>query len=150
MNRIAKLKRYLNSAWYWDMNANRLLADIKRLRSQAEKVTAAYSHAPTFGGYEDRRQSIMDEMIEKERKFEDARRKSYAYVQEIRLFIGLLEDYKERSVCEHRYLSYYGWLDIAMALNYSISNVKKIHDNALENLLRINDRMQEASGKSLF
>ena len=142
--------RFLNSAWYWDKKANRLSNDIKRLRSQAEKTTTSYSLTPPSSSFENRRQAVMDAMIEKQREYEAARRECEKRLQEIRFFIGLLDSYVERTVCEYRYLSYYGWLEIGIALNYSLSALDKINDSALRNLVKINDEIIAKSGKGFF
>ena len=142
--------RFLNSAWYWDKKANRLSNDIKRLRSQAEKTTTSYSLTPPSSSFENRRQAVMDAMIEKQREYEAARRECEKRLQEIRFFIGLLDSYVERTVCEYRYLSYYGWLDIGIELNYSLSALDKINNRALENLLKINNELIAKSGKGFF
>lgn len=142
--------RFLNSAWYWDKKANRLSNDIKRLRSQAEKTTTSYSLTPPSSSFENRRQAVMDAMIEKQREYETARRECEKRLQEIRFFIGLLDSYVERTVCEYRYLSYYGWLEIGIELNYSLSALDKINDRALKNLLKINNEIIEKSGKGFF
>ena len=142
--------RFLNSAWYWDKKANRLSNDIKRLRSQAEKTTTSYSLTPPSSSFENRRQAVMDAMIEKQREYEAARRECEKRLQEIRFFIGLLDSYVERTVCEYRYLSYYGWLEIGIELNYSLSALDKINDKALRNLLEINKELIAKSGKGFF
>ena len=142
--------RFLNSAWYWDKKANRLSNDIKRLRSQAEKTTTSYSLTPPSSSFENRRQAVMDAMIEKQREYEAARRECEKRLQEIRFFIGLLDSYVERTVCEYRYLSYYGWLEIGIELNYSLSALDKINDKALYNLLKINNEIIAKSGKGFF
>ena len=147
---LAPVVRFLNSAWYWDKKANRIVNDIKRLRSQAEKTTTSYSLTPVSPSFENKRQAVMDAMIEKQREYEAARRECENRLQEIRFFIGLLEDYVERTVCEYRYLSYYEWLDIGIELNYSLSALDKINDRALYNLLKINDELIEKSGRGFF
>lgn len=147
---IKQLKHYLNSAWYWEKRANRLSDKIQVLRSQAEKITTSYSDAPTFGGFEDHRQAIIAEMVDLQNECESARKECTRKFQEIQFFISLLSDYRERIVCEYRYLNYYGWLDIAMALDYSVQNVTKIHGKALQNLLEEHKKMVTNGGKGLF
>jgi hypothetical protein len=142
--------RFLNSAWYWEKKANRITEDIARLRSRAEKVTTSFSPVPPSSSYEDSRQNTYDAMIDKQREYEAARRECEKRLQEIRFFIGLLDDYVERTVCEYRYLSYYEWLDVGIALNYSLSALQKINDSALENLLKINEELIRKNGKGFF
>lgn len=143
--------RFLNSAWYWEKRANRLADDIKRRRSQAEKMTTSYSLTPpSSSSFENRRQAVMDAMIEKQREYDAARRECEKHLQEIQFLISLLDSYIERTVCEYRYLSFYGWLEIGIALNYSLSALDKINDRALKNLLKINNEIIEKSGKGFF
>lgn len=148
--KLQPVLRFLNSAWYWDKKANRLSNDIKRLRSQAEKTTTSYSLTPPSSSFENRRQAVYDAMIEKQREHEAARLECEKRLQEIRFFIGLLDSYVERTVCEYRYLSYYGWLEIGIELNYSLSALDKINDKALYNLLKINEELKAKSGKGFF
>ena len=147
---LAPVVRFLNSAYYWDKKANRITNDIKRLRSQAEKTTTSYSLTPASPSFENRRQAVIDSMVEKQREYEAARRECEKRLQEIRFFIGLLDSYVERTVCEYRYLSYYGWLEIGIELNYSLSALDKINDKALKNLLKINNEILAKSGKGFF
>lgn len=142
--------RFLSSAWYWDKKASRIINDIERLRSQAEKVTTSYSLTPPSQSFENRRQAVMDAMIEKQKEYEAARRECEKHLQDIRFMVSLLESYVERTVCEYRYLSYYGWLEIGIALNYSLSALDKINDSALRNLVKINDEIMAKSGKGFF
>ena len=65
-------------------------------------------------------------------------------------FAAMTDDYVERTVCEYRYLSYYEWLDVGIALNYSWSALQKINDSALENLLKINEELIRKNGKGFF
>ena len=148
--KLQPVLRFLNSAWYWDKKANRLSNDIKRLRSQAEKTTTSYSLTPPSSSFENRRQAVYDAMIEKQRVHDAARLDCEKRLQEIRFFIGLLDSYVERTVCEYRYLSYYGWLEIGIELNYSLSALDKINDKALYNLLKINEELKAKSGKGFF
>lgn len=142
--------RFLGSAWYWDKKSNRIINDIERLRSQAEKVTTSYSLTPPSPGFENRRQAVMDSMVEKQKEYEAARRECEKHLQEIRFLVSLLDNFVERTVCEYRYLSYYGWLEIGIALNYSLSALDKINDSALRNLVKINDEIIAKSGKGFF
>ena len=142
--------RFLGSAWYWDKKANRIINDIERLRSQAEKVTTSYSLTPPTPGFENRRQAVMDAMVEKQKEYETARRECEKHLQEIRFLVSLLDNFVERTVCEYRYLSYYGWLEIGIALNYSLSALDKINDSALRNLVKINEEIIAKSGKGFF
>lgn len=148
--RLAPVARFLGSAWYWDNRASRIVNDIKRLRSRAEKMTASYSQAPVNAGFEDSRQSAMDRMVDKQREYEAARQECEKRLQEIQLCISLLDSFVERTVCEYRYLSYWGWQEIGIALNYSSSALEKINDAALENVLKINEELIAKSGKGFF
>jgi hypothetical protein len=89
-------------------------------------------------------------MVEKQKEYEAARRECEKHLQEIRFLVSLLDNFVERTVCEYRYLSYYGWLEIGIALNYSLSALDKINDSALRNLVKINEEIIAKSGKGFF
>lgn len=149
-----RLKKYLKSAWYWERKKDYYSDKILRLRSKAEKITTTYSDAPTFGGFEDHRQAVIAEMVDTERKYENAVRECNVKLAELRFFIDRLEEYKdgyqECLVLEMRYLCYENWQDIALKLNYSEPMIYKIHGRALLHLLEIHKKIVEFGGKELF
>lgn len=149
-----KLKNYLNGAWYWKHKKDYYAEKVLRLRSKAEKVTTTYSDAPTFGGFEDHRQAVMDEMMEKEKKYKKALEMCNKKLDEIRMLINGLEGYKywyqDRIVLEMRYLHFENWQDIALKLNYEERQIYRIHGRALLHLLDVHKKIVETSGKALF
>ena len=150
---IKKVKKYLNSAWYWKKKQKVLEDNIEVLRSRAEKMTATYSDAPVFGGYEDHRQSVIEKMVEKERKYEEAVKNCDDKIEEIQNFVDGLDgkdSYQERIVLEYHYIYFMGWLDIACKLHYHLRTVFKIHNRALHNLLEVHKKIINNGGKPLF
>ena len=147
---IPKLKYYLKSAWYWQKKKDKLSEEILKLRSRAEKVTTTFSDAPSFGGYEDHRQSVIAEMVDKQNLYKSAKGEYDDKLKEIQLFIDQLDDYQERIVLDYRYIWFENWQDIAYKLNYTERQVYKIHGRALLHLLEIHRKMINVGGKELF
>jgi hypothetical protein len=67
-----RLKHYLRSAWYWQKKKELLSDKIEVLRSRAEKITTSYQDVPSFGGYADHRQAVIDEMVDTQAKYKKA------------------------------------------------------------------------------
>ena len=145
-----KLKYYLRGARYWRQKADYLSEKIMYLRSRAEKSTTTYSDVPMSGGFSDHRQAVMDEMMDKEKKYTEMVKKCNERIQEIQYLIDCLKKYEERAVCELYYIYGENWQDVALKLNYSQSAVFKIHGEALVHLLEIHKQIVDKSGKALF
>ena len=151
-NKVTKeLKHYLKGARHWRKEANFLSDEIMRLRSECEKMTATYSDTPpALDGYTDHRQKKYDEMIDKEREYDEKVKKCNERIQEIQLFIDNLYKYEERQACELFYIYMYDWQTVALKMNYSKRRIEQFHGDALLNLLQIHKKMIENGGKPLF
>ena len=149
-----KLKHYLRSAWYWAKKKDLLSAKIMVLRSRAEKMTTTFSDVPASGGFADHRQAVIDEIIDTERKYAEARLECEQKLQEIQFFINCLDgyeqDYQERLVLEYRYIHFTNWQDIAYKLNYHERAIYKVHGRALLHLLEVHKKIIEQGHKKLF
>ena len=149
-----RLKHYLRSAWYWQKKKELLSDKIEILRSRAEKITTSYQYVPSFGGYADHRQAVIDEMVDTQEKYKKAVAECDRRKDEIQFFIdgldGYPQDYQERIILEYRYIYCENWQDIAMRLNYSEPMLYKLHGTALLHLLEVHKRIVENNGKKLF
>ena len=145
-----RLIHYLKGAWYWRMKMDKLSDEIKKLRSQAEKSTTSYQDAPVFGGFQDHRQDVIADMVDKQEQYRNALEECRKRLSEIQMLIDNLESYQERIVLEFRYIYFDEWMDIAIRLNYSIQNITKIHGRAVANLLEIHNKIVANGGKKLF
>ena len=144
------LKYYLRGAKHWRNEANFLSDEIIRLRSRCEKMTTTYSDTPSFGGFEDHRQQVIAEMVDKQREYQDKIKKCNDRIQEIQLFIDNLYKYEEREVCELLYVYMYDWQTVALKMNYSKRRIEQFHGDALLNLLKIHKQIIDNGGKPLF
>lgn len=149
-----RLKHYLRGAWYWKNKKDLLLDKIEVLRSRAEKITTSYQDVPTFGGFADHRQALIDEMVDMQAKYAEAVKTCEEKEKEIQFFIesldGYPQDYQERIILEYRYIYSENWQDIALRLNYSERMIYKLHGRALLHLLEIHRKIVENGGKALF
>ena len=148
-----KLKHYLKSGWYWTKKKEKLSDEILKLRSQAEKSTTSYQDAPVFGGFQDHRQEIIAEMVDKQEKYKIAKETCEKKLAEIQFLIDNLDgyehDYQERIILEYRYIYFENWQDIAYRLNYERRQIFRLHGIALMHLLEVHQKMIE-NGKGLF
>lgn len=149
-----RLKHYLRGVWYWKNKKDLLCEKIEKLRSRAEKITTSYQDVPTFGGFSDYRQAVIDEMVDTEKKYTKAKKECEKKEKEIQFFIesldGYPQDYQERIVLEYRYVYFQNWQDIALRLNYSEPMIYKIHGRALLHLLEVHNKIIANGGKRLF
>lgn len=145
-----KLKHYLNSAKYWSEKKDYLSTRIERLRSRAEKITTSYSDVPTFGDYDDYRQTVITDMIDTESEYKEAVAECKKKMQEIQFLISCLENYNERSALERHYIYLENWQDVALQLHYTERQIHNIHGDALLHLLEIHKKIIENGGKPLF
>lgn len=144
------LKHYLRGAKHWRKEANFLSDEIMKLRSSCEKMTTTYSDVPTFGGFDDHRQELIAEMVDKEKEYREKMKKCNERLQEIQLFIDNLYKYEEREICELLYIYMYDWQTVALKMNYSKRRIEQFHGDALLNLLEIHKKIIENGGKPLF
>lgn len=149
-----RLKHYLRSVWYWKNKKDLLSEKIEVLRSRAEKITTSYQDVPTFGGFADHRQAVIDEMVDTQAKYTKAVQECDEKIKEIQFFIGSLDgypqDYQERIILEYRYVYFENWQDIALRLNYSERMIYKLHGRALLHLLEVHKKMIANGGRELF
>jgi len=144
------LKHFLRSAKYWQEKKDYLSDKILVLRSQAEKTTTSFSDAPTFGSYEDHRQTIIAEMVDKQQKYKEIMNLCNDRIQEVQFFIDSLDNYEQRIACELHYIHFEEWEEVAKRLHYSLRQIHNIHSAALINLLKIHKKIIENGGQPLF
>ena len=151
MKITAQVQRYLNGAWYYKNKADKLDDDIRKLRSQAEKMTASYTEAPVFAsGIEDQRQTKISEMVDKQREYKMTMQMCRNKLQEIQYVINMLDSFQERIVLEFRYMHFMNWQDIAFRLYYTERQIHNIHGSALMHLLECDRKIMERNGKKSF
>lgn len=145
------LKHYLRGAKHWRTKANYVSDQIIKLRSECEKMTSTLSNIPpTLDGYTDHRQQKYDEMIDKEREYEECVRKCNERVEEIQRFIDKLYKYEEREACELHYIYFEDWQTAALKMDFSVRRVLDFHGDALLHLLEIHKEIVENGGEPLF
>lgn len=146
----ANVQKYLKGAWFYQNKANLLDEKIRVLQSKAMKVTTTYSDVPTFAGFTDHRQDVMDEIVDLQREYKKKMQQCRNKLKEIEFVINMLDDFQERMVLQLRYLYFENWQDIALRLNYEERQVYRIHGRALMNLLEVDKKVFESSGRRLF
>ena len=150
MKVTAQVQHYLRSAWYYQKQADFINEKIMVLRSKAQKMTTSFQDVPTFGGFEDHRQKIIEDMVDLEREYKKTHQQCRNKVQEISFFINQLDSFQERIVLQMRYLYFENWQDIALRLNYEERQIYRIHGRGLVHLIDIHNSIIKNGGKPLF
>ena len=134
MNKEQKVE-YLQSHQKIDAEVDRLLDEASSLWSKCTKCTPVMSDMPKAGGVSDRTDiyikyiEVMDELREAiNKKIDD-------YVDkkaEIEATIDTLHDLRHRTVLKYLYINRKTIEDTADLMYYSVSQVKRYHQTALE------------------
>ena len=127
-------KEYLRQAPRLDMIIDLKLAQVERLKSLRERVTASFSETPKGGGCGDRVAEVTAKIYS---MLEDINRDIDAYVDlkaDIRKLVSKVQDERYRMVLEYRYLCSYNWEEIAKAMSYDERHVTKLHGWALNHI----------------
>lgn len=136
-----EVKRRLQSYRYclWRINRNKEL--IAQLRAVAEKVSPVYSLAPG-GGSGDSMTNAAAKIVDLEREIAADSARLADELALVEFLIGSLDDLRQRQVIELRYKHEYTWWRIQQKLSYSRAQVFRIHNQALENLFPLVQKMR--------
>ena len=129
-----EVRRMLGSVKYANNNIERIGKLIEVIRSRAEKVTTSYSDAPGGSHNPDSRADVIAELVDTERQQEEAIRQWCQAIKEVQVVISWLDDYKQRSILEHKYINCEDWITISFSLNYSLPYLYELHGKALMKL----------------
>ena len=130
----ADVKRMLRSVQYANDNIERIGKLLEVIRSRAEKMTTSYSDAPGGGHNPDSRADVIAKLVDTERQQEEAIRQWCQAIKEVQVAISWLDDYKQRSILEHKYINCEDWITISFSLNYSLPYLYELHGKALMKL----------------
>ena len=133
---VAAVKHRLGAVWYCQRQINRNTERLQRLRSRAEKMTTSFSDVPGgSSGPQDRMAEVVAIMADMEQSIIEDSKRMWQTIKETEVIIDMLDDYQERLVLSYRYIDCRPWLDIALAMNYDVRHIYRIHGRALLNLV---------------
>lgn len=132
--KIINIKQYLKQYRSGLQELQEITERIVRVRSQAERVTAALTGQPdaphgTMTG--DNLQRCIDMLDELERRYVDRLRKTIRMLTSIEDGIDALPDERYRKVLRMRYIDGLGWEEIAERVGYTKRQITNIHGAAL-------------------
>ena len=125
-------KEFLSQAYRIDQRINAKLEQVAHLRALARRITVSYGQEAVdrtrnVGSMED----TIHKIIMAEKDVDAKIDLLLAKKAEIEGVIRLVADPNARLLLELRYLSFRSWREIAAAMNYSPSNVYRLHNQAL-------------------
>lgn len=128
-------KEYLQQAYRIDLRIDNKVEQVFRLRALLTKATRSMSAVPSSSPENGRK---MEEIIAKIADLEaEINADIDALVrlkEEITASIKAIGNPEQETLLEMRYLTNCTWEEIAVAIHYSIRNVYRLHDAALEKI----------------
>ena len=131
-----ELKQKLRSAYGLQKQLEAEFVTLQNLKDVANKVTPAYSLAPGGGGTGQRIENATAKIVDLENSIRQDFENLVAALTEIRKLINGVDDTLLRSVLHMRYLNYQKWEQIAADLGYSWKQIHRIHNRALNVILK--------------
>ena len=128
-------KEYLGQAYRIDQRINSKIEQIAALRDLATKATSALGSEPVSGTRNPQRlQDVIDKIVDMERELNDDIDALVDLKREIMRVIKGVENKEYQTLLEMRYLSFMTWERIAVELGYSIQQIYRIRNRALEKI----------------
>lgn len=128
-------QEYLQQAYLLELIIDETQEKIEYWKEKSESVASISfeRHYSTNRSTEAPFQKALKQMYEYEERLNEELTLLFALKNQIDAAISKVDDRLERLVLTYRYIKGYTWKEIADILNYSNSNVRKIHDDALAN-----------------
>ena len=139
---VSEVKAILSKAIWAQRRLDRDIERLQVLRSQVERITPVVSDMPKGGGELDRRGTMLAELIDMSREYEQDWINQQRIILDILHMIDLLEDDFQRGILEEHYINGLDWQRIADKLGYAYSTVTNAHGIALQRLAEHLDTYQ--------
>lgn len=131
-----ELKQKLKGAMYAQRTLEGELYKLQELRSLAQKITPVYSQAPGGSGSGKALENSVAKIVEQERVVASCCDELCEQLDEVRALVALLPVGPMRLVMQRRYLNYRKWEQIMIELDYSWRGMHKLHNKALEMIMK--------------
>ena len=133
---VSRIKRKLQSYRYCQLRIDSNTDQIQALRSRMQKITVTYHDAPGGGQGSDALELIGKvQQLEEYVKADTERMKNE--LLEVQFLINSLEDFRERSVLQLRYVDGLDWYQISEKLYMNRRWITRLHGRALKKLLKL-------------
>lgn len=132
-----KLKHKLKSSLAIRKQIDAHYEQLQQLRATATKITPSYNLAPSGGGECGKVENAVLQIYDLEQQINSDIVRMTSAVQETYKFINLLDDEVLRLVIQMRYINHKSWERIAAELGYSCRQIHRLHNKALNVILKI-------------
>lgn len=133
-----RVSRKLKDYFYLQLRIRKKEDRIRELRQLADSVGAISYGAhhnpnrPKSAGYEDKVETIVMMEMDLRKDIEELRSRT----KEVEAIIGMVEDERDRTLLELRYINSMYFKEIAAAMNYSVERIYQLHREILNKLER--------------
>lgn len=131
-----ELKYKLRSAWVLQQQIDAYKIELQNLRDNANRITLAYSLAPGGGGSGQRIENAMVKIVDIENNIKQDIEIQLLAIDEIHSLMALVDDSLLKLLLHKRYVLYEKWEKIAVDLNYSWKQVHRLHNKALNIIVK--------------
>lgn len=130
------VKEFLERARHLDDGINSQIAELTHLRELSMKISSSRleEHIDHSVPQEAPFAKWVERIVDKEREINAAIDKLVAVKLEISDYIGTVESVEWQGLLRNRYVLCKQWSDVAEAMGYSVSTVKRLHKKILKNL----------------
>ena len=134
-------KELLNQAYHLDLRIESKLQQVESLRSLATKATTTYTAEPVSGTRDvHKREDIICKIVDLEAEINADIDQLIELKRKLREMIEAVPNVSYRTILELRYLNFRTWEEIAVAMGYTLRNLRYMRDKAIDSLgEKIND-----------
>ncbi len=132
-----ELKKKLRSAFVIQKQIEAEYIELQNLRDNANRITPAYSMAPSSsGGNGQKLENAMAKILDAEKTIRSELEILMVERDEIRKLIAFVDDPILTLILHKRYLCYQKWEVIAVDLDYDLRWIHRLHSRALNCILK--------------
>ena len=126
-------REFLGEAYRIDIRIRSKIELLDYLNDLSTKCTATFSDMPRNPNRGNSRlEDTVVKIIDLERQIDDEIDRLVDVKRKIIEVISLVPNYEQQTLLELRYLNFKTWEQIAVAMNYGIDNIYKLHRKALK------------------
>ena len=128
-------KELLNQAYHLDLRIESKLQQVESLRSLAAKATTAYAAEPVSGTRDvHKREEIICKIVDLQAEINSDIDRLVDLKKQLREMIEAVPNVSYRTILELRYLNFRTWEEIAVAMGYTLRNLRYMRDKAIDSL----------------
>ena len=128
-------KELLNQAYHLDLRIESKLQQVESLRSLAAKATTTYAAEPVSGTRDvHKREDIICKIVDLQAEINTDIDQLIDLKRKLRKMIESVPNVSYRTILELRYLNFRTWEEIAVAMGYTLRNLRYMRDKAIDSL----------------